>query len=118
MGIWPAYPPSMDQPIRPCDGAHRSGDRRRNLRGGRMRNRRRGRRDRLDTRWLGFLHCRYLRERKLEARSRAHLALDFDVPSVLAHDSVADKKPEPRALSRALGCEERIENAREIFRSD
>ena len=37
--------------------------------------------------------------------------------AVLAHDPVADRKPQTGALARSLGGEERIEDARQMFRA-
>src|SRR5438105_1703054 len=44
----------------------------------------------------------------------AEPALDLDPTTVLLHDAMADREPEPGALALRLGREERIENPIEL----
>src|SRR5579872_4873868 len=51
----------------------------------------------------------------VKARTASRTAKSFNTSSVLLNDSVTHRKPQARALARALGGEERIVNAVQIL---
>src|SRR4051812_39838675 len=56
------------------------------------------------------------RERHREPRALPHDAVALDVAVVLANDAVGDREPETRAAPNRLRREERIVDARQLFR--